>query len=113
MLRSDTVRHRSAAPVEARHFAPSAEEQSTMLQTSQGAGSGLAVEYSAMVHEMAEALQAITGYVGAARRIATRTIEDSASPLLGILEKAENQVLRANRTFRNAHNQFVQTPEDA
>ena len=50
-----------------------------MLQTSQGAGSGLTVDYSAMVHEMAEALQAITGYVGAARRMAIGTIEDSAS----------------------------------
>ena len=55
-----------------------------MLQTSQGAGSGLAVDYSAMVHEMAEALQAITGYVGAARRMAIGTIEDSASPLRDI-----------------------------
>jgi len=84
-----------------------------MLQTSQDADSGLAVDYSAMVHEMAEALQAVTGYVGAARRVAIRTIEDSPSPLLDILKKAENQVFRANRAFRNAHNQSVQTPEGA
>jgi hypothetical protein len=84
-----------------------------MLQPSKGPSSDLAGEYSAIVHEMAEALQAITGYVGAARRIAIRTIEDSPSPLLTILEKAENQVFRANRAFRNAHNESVQTPEGA
>jgi hypothetical protein len=55
-----------------------------MLQTSQDAGSGLAVEYSAMVHEMGEALQVVTGYVGAARRMAIGTIEDSATPLRDI-----------------------------
>ena len=82
-----------------------------MLQPSQDADSS--VDYSAMVHEMAEALQAITGYVGAARRIAIRTIEDSPSPLLNILEKAENQVFRANRAFRNARNESVQTSEGA
>jgi hypothetical protein len=84
-----------------------------MLQRSKCHNSDLAVEHSAIVHEMAEALQAITGYVGAARRIAIRTIEDSPSPLLTILEKAEKQVFRANRAFRNAHNETVQTSEGA
>jgi hypothetical protein len=57
-------------------------------------------ELTVTLHEMAEALQAVTNYVAAAQRIAGDGSEESTRRLCEMLEKATIQTLRVNKAFR-------------
>jgi len=62
--------------------------------------SGLEEERSALIHELCEALQAVTSYVQAAGQMIGTAGKESGKSLQDILGKAATQAERANRAFR-------------